>query len=171
MLWHPAVAYGVALLVLAFVVIQRRGEVASPVQPAARDVAPRVATAPPSESAAPPPDAARELAEESPAAKSAPTLLPGHAPTLDLRSQSITIPLPQALGTASGLEVRIRDEAGKRELFQRFDAPTREGVVVAQLPTGWLALGGAWEVELHAPGAATSPVQRFTVQVPRRLRD
>src|SRR5262245_59018372 len=101
MLWHPAVAYGVALLVLAFVVIQRRGEVASPVQPAARDVAPRVATAPPSESAAPPPDAARELAEEAPAAKSAPPtappLLPGHAPTLDLRSQSITIPLPQAL--------------------------------------------------------------------------
>jgi hypothetical protein len=67
--------------------------------------------------------------------------------------------------------VRIRDEAGKRELLQRFDAPTREGVVVAQLPTAWLALGGAWEIELRAPGAATSPVQRFTVQVPRRLRD
>src|SRR5262249_60232522 len=104
LLWHPAVAYGVALLVLAFVVIQRRGEVASPVQPAARDVAPRVATAPPSESAAPPPDAARELAEESPAAKSAPTFLPGHAPTLDLRSQSITIPLPHAPATPSALD-------------------------------------------------------------------
>jgi hypothetical protein len=130
------------------------------------------------ESAAPARDAAREPAEDpseaggAPAAKSAPpTLLPGRAPTLDLRSQSITIPLPQALGTASGLEVRIRDEAGKRELLQRFDAPTREGVVVAQLPTGWLALGGTWEVELRTPGAATSPVERFTVQVPHRLRD
>jgi hypothetical protein len=182
MLWHPAVAYGVALLVVASAVLQRRGEVTPAVRVAAREAAPPLA-APRLELAVPPPEAAREPGEDSrgagaaPAAKSSqptsapPTLLPGRAPTLDLRSQSITIPLPPALGTASGLEVRIRDEAGKRELLQRFDAPTREGVVVAQLPTGWLALGGAWEVELRAPGVATSPVQRFTVQVPHRLRD
>src|SRR5262245_29394372 len=182
MLWHPAVAYGVALLVVAAAVLQRRGEVAPPVPLAAREAAPPIVTAPRSEFAAPP-DAAWELREDSraaggaPTAKSSqptsppPTLLPGRSPTLDLRSQSITIPLPPALGAASGLEVRIRDQAGKRELLQRFDAPTREGVVVAQLPTSWLALGGAWEVELRAPGVATSPVQRFTVQVPHKLRD
>ena len=169
MLWHPAVAYGIALLVLAFAAFQRRGEVVSSVEPAARAPAPPVASAPRLES----PDAVRGPTEESPpaATNTPPTLLPGRAPILDLRSQSITIPVPQALGTASGLEVRIRDQAGKRELLQRFDAPTREGVVVAQLPTGWLALGGAWQVELRTPGAATSAVQRFTVQVPRRLRD
>jgi hypothetical protein len=166
MLWHPAVAYGIALLVLVSAVLQRRGELAS--LPAAREAAPPVATAP-----RPEPAAETPAAGSPPEAKGAPssTPLPGRPPTLDLRSQSITIPLPQALGAASGLEVRIRDEAGKRELLQRFDAPTREGVVVAQLPTAWLALGGAWEIELRAPGAATSPVQRFTVQVPRRLRD
>ena len=147
MLWHPAVAYGIALLVLASAVLQRRGEVATPAQPAAREATP------PASGSAPP------------------TLAPGPPPTLDLRSQSITIPLPQAFGAAAGLEVRIRDETGKRELLQRFDAPTREGVVVAQLPAGWLALGGTWEVELRSIGPATSPVQRSTVQVPHRLRD
>ena len=158
MLWHPAVAYGIALLVIAAAVLPRRGEIVAPPRPAARE-------------AAPPPDAARQPAEDSRATRAAPGPPPVRAPTLDLHSQSITIPLPQALGTPAGLEVRIRDETGKRELLQRFDAPTREGVVVAQLPAGWLALGGTWEVELRTPGAATPPMQRFTVQVPRRLRD
>ena len=155
LLWHPAVAYGVALLAVTSEVLLRRAEVVSPpsgIHEAAEDS--RAAGAPP--------------AAETPVP---PRPLPSRGATLDLRSQSIAIPLQDPI-PAAGLEVRIRDETGTREVVQRFDTPTREGVVVAQLPAGWLALGGRWDVEVHPSGAAPAPpARRFTVEVPRRIRD
>ena len=91
-------------------------------------------------------------------------------PKLDLQAQSIAIPVTEPFGP-TGLEVRIRDETGTRELLQRFTAPTRDGAVVAQLPAGWLTLGGRWDVEVRSPGSETQPARHFTVDVPRRLRD
>jgi hypothetical protein len=153
MLWHPAVAYGVALLAVTSAVLLRRVEVVSP------------------------PDRTHERAEDSrtagpsPVAESAAPPLRSHGATLDLRSQSIAIPIQEPI-PAAGLEVRVRDETGTREVVQRFDAPTREGVVVAQLPAGWLALGGRWDVDVRPSGAAAAPpARRFTIEVPRRIRD
>jgi hypothetical protein len=153
MLWHPAVAYGVALLAVTSALLLRRAEVVSRghgIHEPSEDS--RAAGAPP--------------AAESPVPP-----LPSRGATLDLRSQSIAIPLQEPIPPA-GLEVRIRDETGTREVVQRFDAPTRGGVVVAQLPAGWLALGGRWDVEVRPSGAAAAPpARRFTIDVPRRIRD
>jgi hypothetical protein len=145
-LWHPAVGYGVALVTLAAVGLQHRA-----------------GTTPPP---APPPAEEPQARGTSPA----PARAPSGPPTLDLPSQSIAIPVTEPFG-AAGLEVRIRDQTGTRELLQRFTAPTRDGAVVAQLPAGWLALGGRWDVEVRTPGSATQAERHFTVDVPRRLRD
>jgi anti-sigma factor RsiW len=171
-LWHPAVGYGVALVALAAVGLQHRAAIGppptSPVHEAARDME----TAPSFGSIAPPPPAASAPTEERQAGGASPALKRAAAPppTLDLHAQSIAIPVTEPFGP-TGLEVRIRDETGTRELLQRFAAPTRDGAVVAQLPAGWLTLGGRWDVEVRTPGSGTQPARHFTVDVPRRLRD
>jgi len=171
-LWHPAVGYGVALVALAAVGLQHRAAnvppPTSPVHEAARDME----TAPSFGSLAPPPPAAPAPTEERQAGGASPALKRAAAPppTLDLHAQSIAIPVTEPFGP-TGLEVRIRDETGTRELLQSFAAPTRDGAVVAQLPAGWLTLGGRWDVEVRTPGSRTQPARHFTVDVPRRLRD
>lgn len=168
-LWRPAVGYGVALVALAAVGLQHRTGIEPPptirVHEAARDTEPAArlqSIAPP----APAPAEERQAGRASPALKNA----AAPPPKLDLRAQSIAIPVTEPFGP-TGLEVRIRDETGTRELLQRFAAPTRDGAVVAQLPAGWLMLGGRWDVEVRTPGSATQPARHFTVDVPRRLRD
>jgi anti-sigma factor RsiW len=171
-LWHPAVGYGVALVALAAVGLQHRAASVppptSPVHEAARDIE----TAPSFGSLVPSPPAASAPREERQAGGASPALKTAAAPppTLDLHAQSIAIPVTEPFGP-TGLEVRIRDETGTRELLQRFAAPTRDGAVVAQLPAGWLTLGGRWDVEVRTPGSETQPARHFTVDVPRRLRD
>src|SRR5262249_61729133 len=118
----PPVAYGRAPLVLVPAGLQRRGELAP--RPAAGEAVRADAVRQPA--AEPPPVGGAPAAKGAPPVAPA-TFPPGRPPTFDLRSQSITIPLPQALGAASGLEVRIRDQAGKRELLQRVDAPAPGG--------------------------------------------
>ena len=171
-LWHPP-SDTASRLALAAVGLQHRAGTrpqppTSPVHAAARDAEP----APPFLSLGTPRPTAPQPAEErqargaSPAPKSAAAL----PPKLDLQAQSIAIPVTEPFGP-TGLEVRIRDETGTRELLQRFTAPTRDGAVVAQLPAGWLTLGGRWDVEVRTPGSETQAARHFTVDVPRRLRD
>jgi anti-sigma factor RsiW len=171
-LWHPAVGYGVALVALAAVGLQHRAGTGPPPTIRVHEATQGTEPAPSFLSRGTPRPTAPEPAEERQAGGASPALRSAAAPPpkLDLHAQSIAIPVTGPFGP-TGLEVRIRDETGTRELLQRFAAPTRDGAVVAQLPAGWLTLGGRWDVEVRTPGSETQPARHFTVDVPRRLRD
>jgi hypothetical protein len=159
LLRHPAFAYAVALLVVAGALIERRRDVGTSRPPAvaSRDVAPRAEPSPPpapkalAERGAPAQQIAGAPAEAKRAASAA-----AASPTVDVRARTLTVPVPEAARRTSGLEIRVRDAAGARELREPVDL---------QLPAGWLAAGDTWAVELAAAGAA-APIQRFTVRVP-----
>jgi len=188
MLWHPAVAYAVALLLLVPVLVQRPWKTPPPPsQPARHDeLEERLATSspprsveadrpvpPPAPAAEPAPHAdtyqRRELSPDSklqaPAAGAAApetarkrAAAPG--PTLDEDRRTLTVPLVPPLRPRDTIEVRVRDATGTRELRLRV-APSEDGDrVLAQLPREFLT-PGEWTVEIEAPDGP----RRFALRV------
>ncbi len=168
LLWHPAVGYTLALLLLVPLLARRPRETATPARAPARadEVAPRVPdtafrkqelarSAPPpaaAGSAAADAEARRETAAEQAAS-------PG--PTLDRDRRTLTLPLSVSLRGREMIEVRIRDAADARELRQRVTPPHAAESLVVDLPRDWLT-PGAWTVELRAG----TEVRRFPLRVP-----
>jgi len=182
--WHPAFAYGV-LLVLLVPLLPLIGkevrpapqQIAAPPEPEemrredhdllARE-APPSALPPAGEAAKAQPRAAlRESAPaEAPArdatasAASPPEVL---VPRRRGRERLLEVPLPADVRGASSVEVRLRDHAGTRELRQRFARPGGDTLTV-RVPALWLSRG-EYELEVRAADGTAEPASRFAVKV------
>jgi hypothetical protein len=64
-------------------------------------------------------------------------------------TRKLVIPLPGSGSLAPPVEVRVRDEAGDRELRQRFPTLPSSSEISLDLPAAWLR-SGKYEVDLHS---------------------